>query len=379
MSGVSAIIPAAGLSSRMSGFKPLLPLNGMYAVERVIGIFRAAGVGRILVVCGHRADEIEPVVRAAGAEPVMNPDYRLGMFSSVLAGVRALDGESRAFFMLPVDVMLVRRDTIRRLLSSHEHAPGRILHPVFNGRRGHPPLIPAALGSEISGWQGEGGLAGYLASREEIADQVPVADEFTLFDVDTDQDYREAIGRLEDYDLPSRAECLALLEIEPNVNDMGRRHSRAVADVALRLAFALNAVRTPKERLDLRLVEAAGLLHDIAKGLPDHEREGGRRLSAMGYPRVGRVVAAHRDIDPEEADRIGEREVVYFADKLVRGDSLVTVRERFEAKMEEYGQDPEAAAAIRGRMERALRLESRIEAETGVPAGEIVRRPGDRK
>jgi CTP:molybdopterin cytidylyltransferase MocA len=376
--GVRAIIPAAGLSSRMTGFKPLLDLGGKTAMERLIGLFRSVGVGRVHVVCGHRADELEPVVRAAGAEPVPNPDYRRGMFSSVCAGVRALDSETRAFFMLPVDVMLVRYDTLLRLSAARERDPDLILHPVFAGRRGHPPLIPAGLRDDILQWDGARGLAGFLAEREHLAREVPVADEFVHFDVDGDEDYREAISHLKHYDLPSRAECLALLSVEPNVNDMGRRHSIVTADIALQLSSALNAVRNEGERLDLGLVEAAGLLHDIAKGLPDHEREGGRRLAEMGYERVGEVVAAHRDIDLHADEPVTEREIVYFSDKLARGDSLVTVRERFEAKMEEHSGDPGAVAAIRGRLGRALRVEDRIEAELGKAVEDVVGQPDAR-
>jgi putative nucleotidyltransferase with HDIG domain len=166
---------------------------------------------------------------------------------------------------------------------------------------------------------------------------------------------------------------LALLDIEPNVNDMGRRHSKAVANVALQIARALNSARAPEERLNLRLVESAGLLHDIAKGLDDHEQEGGRMLTDMGYERVGRVVAAHRDIDLQDHAALTEREVVYFADKLVRGDRLVTVRERFEAKMAEYAHVPGAVEAIGGRMQRALMVQAEIESEIGAPLDAVVR------
>lgn len=377
MSPVGAIIPAAGLSSRLSGFKPLLPLGDQVAVERLVEMFKAAGIGPVCIVCGHRAQELEPVVRAAGAVPVINPDFRRGMFSSVQAGVRELDSRCQAFFLLPVDVMLVRPDTLRRLLLARERDPGRVLHPVFKARRGHPPLIPANLKDEILAWQGRGGLAGYLAEHESTAPgaalEVPVADEFIHFDVDTDQDYEQALSRLENYDLPSRAECLALLDIEPNVNEMGRRHSKAVAGVAQQIARALNISRSPGRHLNPRLVEAAGLLHDIAKGFDHHEQEGGRMLSEMGYERVGRVVAAHRDIDPHENEPVAERAVVYFADKLVRGDRLVSVEERFKAKMDEYEHVPGAVEAIRGRMVRALKVKAMIEAEIGAPLDAVVR------
>jgi CTP:molybdopterin cytidylyltransferase MocA len=202
---VEAIVLAAGLSSRMIGFKPLLPLGDSTAIERLIDMFRGAGAGRVLVVCGHRAEDLMPVVRAAGAEAIFNQDYEQGMFSSVRAGVSALAPEAAAFLVLPADVMLVRTDTILRLIAQREAAPDKVLRPAFRGRRGHPPLIPAALGPEILDWDGEGGLAGFLAEHEGMAADVPVADENVLFDVDTDEDYREALMRLEGRSFPGSA------------------------------------------------------------------------------------------------------------------------------------------------------------------------------
>ncbi|WP_272913331.1 DVU_1551 family NTP transferase [Desulfohalovibrio reitneri] len=360
-----AIIPAAGHSSRMSGFKPLLPLGDEVVVERLIRLLRDVGARRIVVVCGHRAGELEPVVRESGGEAVRNPKWESGMFSSVLAGLQALEGEEGHFFLLPVDVMLVRRDTLQRLAKARTKLCESVLHPIFQGRRGHPPLIPLSLRDDIMKWSGGNGLAGYFAQRERQAVEIQVADERVRLDVDTGENYAKALDLLTWEDTPSRAECLALLDITPGVTDMGRRHSRAVARFALRMAEALNVVRGVENQLDVRLVEAAGLLHDIAKGLPDHERAGGAMLADMGYPCVGAVTAEHRDVDPPEERPLAEREVVFLADKLVQGDRLVPVRRRFQSKMEQQADDPEEVEAIKGRMERALRVQELVEDELG--------------
>lgn len=372
---IQAIILAAGFSSRMTGFKPCLPLGEVSVIERQIALFKAAGVNKPLVVCGHDAHVLAPVAERAGGLPVLNPDYATGMFSSVRAGVAALDKVAKGFFMLPVDVMLVRQATLPRLLAAHHESPGAVVHPVFAGKRGHPPLIPADLAGGILAWSGRGGLAGFLAGCEDRALEVPVADEHMLFDVDTDEDYRAALDRLVFFHLPSRAECTALLDITPNVNGMGRRHSLAVADAARQLAQALNARRPKHRQLDMRLVEAAALLHDIAKGGPDHEREGGRMLEALGYARVASVVAAHRDIDLPESAPLTEREIVFLADKLIRGDRLVRVWDRYQAKIDQYASDSEAVAAISGRRERALRIVARVEVELGASLDITIKQP----
>jgi len=359
----------------MTGFKPLLPLGGETVIERQIRLFQSVGVKRPLVVCGHRAGELALVVQEACGVPVENSHFEQGMFSSVAAGVAALDVDVTAFFMLPVDVMLARRDTLMRLAAAHGEHPEMILHPTFAGQRGHPPLIPADLAQGILAWNGQGGLAGFLAEHEDRAFEVPVADEHMLFDVDTDEDYTEALNRFSRHHLPSRAECEALLAVTPNVNGMGVRHSRAVAEVALQLARAVNGKRIDNSLLDLNVVEAAGLLHDIAKGRPDHEREGGRMLAAMGYEAIAPIVAAHRDVEMGPNDTVTEREVVFLADKLIRGQNLVSMHERYQAKIDQYAEDPQAVAAIQGRLSRALTVKAGIEAEMGTSIENVVRQP----
>lgn len=128
----AAIVPAAGESSRMEGLKPLLEMGGQTLIERVVNLFKTAGVAEVLVVVGHRGEEIVPVLEGASCRTVTNPDYRQGMFSSIRAGARELQGLCDAFFVLPVDIPLVRPLTIRRLMELFGDRSALITHP-----RGH--------------------------------------------------------------------------------------------------------------------------------------------------------------------------------------------------------------------------------------------------
>ena len=152
-----AIIPAAGLSSRMEGFKPLAAIAGQTLIERVVNLFQWAGVDEVLVVAGHRSDEIIAALEAAPCRVVVNPDYREEMLTSIKAGARALSGRCGAFFVLPVDIPLVRSLTIRRLMDQFADHAASVTHPVFQARRGHPPLLDVSLIDELLAWQGEGG------------------------------------------------------------------------------------------------------------------------------------------------------------------------------------------------------------------------------
>jgi len=181
---LSAIIPCAGLSTRMGRFKPLLPLGGRPIIARVIETVRSADPEEIFVVVGHRADELASIVEKAGAQVFRNQDFADGMFSSVRVGVQHLGGCCDAFIFLPADIPLVRPATLRRLAGISRRQPGRLLYPLFLGRRGHPPVIPSDLIPSILGNAGADGLRAILANHEDRALEIPVADENILFDLD---------------------------------------------------------------------------------------------------------------------------------------------------------------------------------------------------
>ena len=115
MERLAAVVLAAGRSSRMSAFKPLAEAEGRTLLEWAIGGFFGAGVEHVVVVTGHRGAEVAPVAARAGAVAVANHDFDDGMFSSVRAGVEALDPGVARFFLLPADVPLVRPETIGKL------------------------------------------------------------------------------------------------------------------------------------------------------------------------------------------------------------------------------------------------------------------------
>ncbi len=189
---LAGIILAAGMSARMRRLKPLLPLGDTTVTGHVIATLQNAGV-EVLLVLGYRHQEIEAAVKNRPSRVVYNPDYEQGMFSSVCAGVRRLDPGCRAFFILPVDIPLVKTDTIQQLVDAGKTHPENIVYPVFNGQRGHPPLIPSSLIPGILGWKKEGGLKTFLQSYEKSALDVPVNDRFILVDIDTLEDYRKIL------------------------------------------------------------------------------------------------------------------------------------------------------------------------------------------
>lgn len=187
---LAAVVAAAGLSSRMGAFKPLLPLGGRTLLECTIAPLRAAGAAPIAVVTGHRAAEIEARLAAQKLLWVRNARCAASdMLCSLRLGLRALGGAFDRVLLLPGDAAAIAPETLRRLLETE----GTALRPAFGGKAGHPVLLSAAAARDLLAYDGPEGLRGFL--RTQPVREVEVEDPGVLLDADTPADY-EALRAL---------------------------------------------------------------------------------------------------------------------------------------------------------------------------------------
>jgi putative nucleotidyltransferase with HDIG domain len=366
----TAVILAAGYSSRIGGFKPLMELGGHSLIGRCAGLFRRAGIDDIVLITGHRHEEVEAKAARLGLSCIHNLDYDQGMYSSVCTAAAHLHlTKADGFFMLPVDIPLIRPATIAAL--SAAFAGRAVLYPSFAGLRGHPPLIPAHLIPAILAHDGRGGLKSLLETREHL--DVAVWDKGILLDADTPEDFGVLTRREARLTIGDPAEALALARL--TMPEQGVAHGLAVARIAGALGQVLNCHGC---RLDMDLLHNGALLHDIGKGRPQHEAWGAELLTGLGLEKPAEIVAAHRDARPPVSGRLTEKEVVCLADKLVRGTLRVSVQQRFAEKLEIYAEDHEACRAIRARQGNALALQTLVERTVGRSIEEILDSEPDR-
>lgn len=132
-----------------------------------------------------------------------------------------------------------------------------------------------------------------------------------------------------------------------------RAHCRAVAALAGELCEAL---REKGAALDAEKVRAAALLHDIARGEPEHAALGALWLRELGYGEIAEIIRQHHDPDGTEINEAG---IVFLADKAVRGSERVPIDERFAAS-EEKCRTPEARAAHARRHAAAKAIQKEI-------------------
>jgi len=357
MKSLNAIILAAGLSTRMGEFKPLLTVGSETLVERLIHVFSQNQVP-VTLVTGWKQADLRAAIKNPEVTLVENPDYRQGMFSSIQKGVGSLPADCSGFFIMPVDTPLIRPYTVRRLQDSWEHNPDKIIYPVINHQRGHPTLIPGSLRTTILDGQPDGGLQTILKSRESMALEVSVPDRNILFDVDTPEDYRQLLKRLSNSEIPTPEECQIILQDIHIMPEDRYLHCRQVARVALTIGEALTRKNI---KVDLSLLEAAAILHDIAKGQPKHALTGGKILAEMGFGKTSEIVAAHTNLAQGKMEHSLESRIVYLADKMVKGTDLVSLEKRFEYANSLFGVNPEVAANIQLNKQRAVKVKNDIE------------------
>jgi putative nucleotidyltransferase with HDIG domain len=351
----------------MGEFKQLLRVGDRSAVESVVRLFLNAGCEDVSVVVGHRAQELVPVIESAGARCVMNHQFEQGMYSSVRAGVQALPSNTEACFVIPADIPLIRVSTIRRLARFYPGKGKSIVYPVFEGRRGHPPLISRAVLDEVLQTGPEARLSTVLAAHEDAARNLFVPDEGICLDMDTPDDFARVRELAADRDLPNSRECEAMLAVYQTENQVAR-HSRVVADVAHRLASALAGKGV---MVNPRLAQAGGLLHDIAKGQEHHAEAGASLLKYLEFVAIASVVASHTDCAFENG-KLDEAAIVYLADKLVSGERVVGLAQRFHRSLERFRDNPVALASALRRRSTAEAIAQAIENCLGAELQHII-------
>jgi molybdenum cofactor cytidylyltransferase len=183
----SALVPAAGSASRFGGGKLLAPVDGVPLLDRTLGALLGAGAGEVLVVLPPDASWTTKIerLRDPRVRTTVNPDPSRGMFSSIQIGVAHLAEAPLA--VLPGDMPFVKSETIKALLDLAGRTD-RIVSPRFQGRRGHPVLLPADVREAILTAPASARLNDVLRPFASRFVDLDVADPGVVRDVDVVED-----------------------------------------------------------------------------------------------------------------------------------------------------------------------------------------------
>lgn len=184
---IYGIILAAGMGTRAGGDKLSKEIDAkpmlFHTVERAMG----SSLTDLILVTGAQRLFGEDAAKKYSLMYTHNPDYRLGLSTSLKAGLAALPEEAEGFAVLLGDMPFIESGTIDALLKVFRENAARfpIVLPIYKGRRGHPPIFSAIYKKEIMKLDGDRGAKPVIVLYKDKVISVDVKDRGTIEDVDS--------------------------------------------------------------------------------------------------------------------------------------------------------------------------------------------------
>jgi len=178
----------------MGAAKPLLEWGGNTLIEYQLAQLKEPPVDRLVVVLGHRADEVLPYIHRTGPDvvAVVNELYTEGPASSLRLGAAALPDDTTAVLVLGVDQPRPH-DVIARLVDVHRHSGSLITVPTYDEKRGHPPLLDGSLLPELREVnEATQGLRAVIERHAADVNELPFETSAVLLDLNRPQEYQKA-------------------------------------------------------------------------------------------------------------------------------------------------------------------------------------------
>jgi molybdenum cofactor cytidylyltransferase len=188
---VGAVLLAAGSGSRL-GHKPksLLELGGVPLIRRQLIALSGAGVDEVVVVLGHHAELIDPVVQSFPVTVVRNLRPDDGQVSSQRIGLAALGGKLDAVIVALADQPLLNAQDITALIGAFKKKPegAQVVFPLVKGERGNPVMFSNEVREQILAGQANVGCRQWQAAHADAVFPFITDNHRYKVDIDTPED-----------------------------------------------------------------------------------------------------------------------------------------------------------------------------------------------
>lgn len=193
---IGAIVLAAGMSRRMGQSKPLLQWGQQTVIETIVQRLLPLRLADVVVITGYESNQVSALVKKAGARSIYNRRYATGeMLSSLQAGLKAMDESIAACLVFLGDQPSINPRLVNEILVTYARGKSSIVAPSYNNRRGHPILIDRRHWSEIQNLPDGGAPRDVINAYNDDIAYVMAKDDNILRDMDTPEEYREALKR----------------------------------------------------------------------------------------------------------------------------------------------------------------------------------------
>jgi molybdenum cofactor cytidylyltransferase len=205
---VSAVVLAAGMSTRMGQNKLLLNFRDKPLIVHAVDTLLASDIDEVIVVLGHETEKVRDQLerrvglasKADAQKPVrlvQNPDYQNGLSTSVRTGVEAVSRQANGIMIYLADQPLLEPEDVNRLVAGFAAAKEidkSIVVPFFRGERGNPVILDASLRDSILGIVGDVGCKGVIKRYPEKVYAIEMENDHVVRDVDDVQAYERLAG-----------------------------------------------------------------------------------------------------------------------------------------------------------------------------------------
>ena len=182
---VASIILAAGSSVRFGGSKQLATLNGKPLLQYALDAANDSSVKYVFVVVGDYSEQILEKVKLGRAQVLYNPDFKMGIASSIRAGLNNLPDDTSAVIIMVADQPFLRTEHLEKMISRFKaEGEKKIVALSQDGEPRNPALLPRELFPSLKGLQGDAGARDIVKKSDRVS-LLEVDDASVFSDVDT--------------------------------------------------------------------------------------------------------------------------------------------------------------------------------------------------
>jgi molybdenum cofactor cytidylyltransferase len=195
---IVAVVLSAGESSRMGRPKALLPVDGVRFIEKIVTALKSTRVAKIIAVLGHDADEMRRQIGDLPVTMVVNPNYKQGQLSSLVAAINSIQSSKDSasvdgILVHLVDHPYINPDLVNLMIDRFHETKKLIVVPRYQGRRGHPVIFSSALFAELLAAPLDQGAKTVVHAHRDETLEIDTEDEGVTIDIDTPEEYRKHV------------------------------------------------------------------------------------------------------------------------------------------------------------------------------------------
>jgi molybdenum cofactor cytidylyltransferase len=195
---IVAVVLSAGESSRMGRPKALLPVDGVRFIEKIVTALKSTRVAKIIAVLGHDADEMRRQIGDLPVTMVVNPNYKQGQLSSLVAAINSIQSSKDSasvdgILVHLVDHPYINPDLVNLMIDRFHETKKLIVVPRYQGRRGHPVIFSSALFAELLAAPLDQGAKTVVHAHRHETLEIDTEDEGVTIDIDTPEEYRKHV------------------------------------------------------------------------------------------------------------------------------------------------------------------------------------------